>query len=74
MSLGVSMMTEFEADWTYEQYRLLQIQECKTLGLTPSDSVYFGLDYNNQYPEYSRGGTTNRLCFSRIWDGRTQET
>ena len=74
MSLGVSMMTEFEADWTYEQYRWLQIQKCKNLGLTPSDSVYFGLDYNNLYPEYSRGGTTNRLCFSRIWDGRMQET
>lgn len=70
MALGVAMMTEFEADWTYDQYRLLQIFKCEELGLKPSHSVYFGLDYNNQYPEYSRGGTVNRLCFSRFWDGR----
>ena len=70
MSLGVAMMTEYPADWTYNQYRDLQLDMCKKLNLTPSDSVYFGLDYNNQYSEYSRGGDVNRLCFSRIWDGR----
>lgn len=74
MALGVAMMTSFEADWTYDQYRWLQIEECKTLGLTPSDSVYFGLDETNQYPEYSRGGDVNRLCFTRLWDGRMQRS
>lgn len=70
MSLGVAMMTEFSSDWTYEQYRPIQLLECEKLGLLPSDSVYFGLDINNQYPEYSRGGDVNRLCFTRLWDGR----
>jgi hypothetical protein len=74
MALGVAMMTEFSADWTYDQYRFLQITECEKLGLVPSDSVYFGLDYNNQYPEYSRGGDVNRLCFTRLWDGRMKRS
>jgi hypothetical protein len=70
MSLGVAMMTEYEADWTYKQYRSKQLQKCKELALVPSDSVYFGLDYDDKYPEYSRGGDVNRLCFTRLWDGR----
>lgn len=70
MSLGVNMMNTFSSSWTYQQYRLLQLAKCKDLELEPSDSVYFGLDHNNRYPEYSRGGTVNRLCFTRIWDGR----
>ena len=74
MTLGVAMMTEYPADWTYETYRLLQIQECKELDLVPSDSVYFGLDYSDKYPEYSRGGDVNRLCFTRVWDGRMSST
>lgn len=70
MALGAAMMTEFEADWLYNEYRWLQLQECTSLGLVPSDCVTFGLDYENKYPEYSRGGDVNRLCFSRLWDGR----
>lgn len=70
MSLGIDMMTEFESDWTYNQYRSLQLDMCKQLGVIPSDSVYFGLDYNNQFPECYRGGDVNRLCFTRLWDGR----
>ena len=26
--------------------------------------------YNNKFPEYNRGREHNRLCFSRLWDGR----
>jgi hypothetical protein len=74
MALGIAMMTEFDADWTYDQYRLLQLLKCEELGLTPSDSVYFGLDLNNQYSEYSRGGDVNRLCFTRLWDGRMKRS
>jgi len=27
--------------------------------------VLFGIDNNNQYPQYNRGGTTNRLSFHK---------
>ena len=34
------------------------------------DKEHFTIDTKNKYPEYSRGLETNRLCFSRVWDGR----
>jgi hypothetical protein len=63
-------MHSFSADWLYTTYKAKQQTFCEKLNLTPSSCVTLGIDYNNLYPEYSRGGTTNRLCFSRIWDGR----
>ena len=70
MYLGLNMMKKFPADWLYNNYKEKQIKMCKKLGLIPSSSVTLGLDYENKYKEYNRGGhNTNRLCFSRIWDG-----
>jgi len=45
---------------------------CKQLNVDPSPCYIFGIDTKNQYSQYSRGNVTNRLCFSRIWDGRDQ--
>ena len=68
--LGLGMMEYFEPDYIYNKYVNEQQIYCKKLNLEPARCVYFGIDHNNQYPEYSRGRDTNRLCFSRIWDGR----
>ena len=68
--LGLEMMKKFSADYTYNKYREKQIALCEAMELQVSDCVYFGIDHNNQYPQYNRGNDTNRLCFSRIWDGR----
>ena len=68
--LGLKMMQEFEPTYIYKKYLDSQIDMCKKLGLKKSSCVYFGIDENNVYPEYSRGADTNRLCFSRVWDGR----
>ena len=68
--LGLKMMQEFGPTYIYVKYLDAQINMCKQLGLKKSSCVYFGIDENNAYPEYNRGATTNRLCFSRVWDGR----
>ncbi len=68
--LGLKMMQEFEPTYIYRKYLDSQIDMCKKLGLKRSSCVYFGIDENNVYPEYGRGAKTNRLCFSRVWDGR----
>lgn len=70
LKLGLDMMNHFSADWLYNKYKDKQIEFCEELNLTPSSCVTLGIDYNNLYPEYNRGGSTNRLCFSRVWDGR----
>jgi len=69
--LGLKMMQEFGPTYIYVKYLDAQINMCKQLGLKRSSCVYFGIDENNAYPEYNRGASTNRLCFSRVWDGRT---
>lgn len=68
--LGTEMMKKFEPDYIFNKYRQKQIDLCKRLNVEPTSCVYFGLDKNNNYPEYNRGREYNRLCFSRIWDGR----
>jgi len=67
---GYQMMKEWKADWLYTKYRYPQERICEELEVEPSSCVIFGIDTNNKYPEYNRGGETNRLCFSRVWDGR----
>jgi hypothetical protein len=68
--VGKEMMLEFPADFIYDKYAEDQEVYCKYFDLVKSSCVYFGIDHNNKYPEYSRGNETNRLCFSRIWDSR----
>jgi len=71
--VGKEMMVNFEANYIYNKYRDAQDFYCRKYDVTASPSVYFGIDHNNKYPVYNRGNDTNRLCFSRIWDGRKDE-
>ena len=71
--VGKELMHEFDADFIYNKYVEDQKEYCKFYGLARSPCVYFGIDYQNKYPEYNRGTDTNRLCFSRLWDGRQDE-
>jgi len=68
--VGTAMMEEFSADWVVNKYRSKQLEMCDKLGLGLSPCVPFGIDYADRYPEYNRGRDSNRLCFSRVWDGR----
>ena len=71
--LGTSLMQKFAADYIYHKYKEPQAILCEHHDLEPSPCVYFGIDTQNKFPEYNRGNDTNRLCFSRIWDGRSDE-
>lgn len=68
--VGHGMMARFSPDYVFDKYRDQQLALCDQLGLEPSPCFNFGIDHQGRYPEYSRGGPTNRLCFSRIWDDR----
>jgi len=74
IKVGCDMMNHFSADWLYNTYKPKQLEFCSRLNLTPSSCVTLGIDTQNLYSEYSRGGAVNRLCFSRVWDGRMLET
>lgn len=63
--LGIELMNRFSADYNTCRWKQTQIDMCESLGLEPSSTVIFGLDLQNKYPEYNRGGTANRLCLAR---------
>ena len=68
--VGHELIKNFNNQYILDNYKDKQTQFCNDLKLTPSQCVIFGIDLNNSYKEYNRGGDTNRLCFSRVWDGR----
>ena len=68
--VGTTLMQKYPADYIFNKYRDKQIAMCDKLSLEPSPCVYFGIDKQKKYQEYNRGTGTNRLCFSRVWDGR----
>jgi hypothetical protein len=70
VNLGHYMISSFSNDWLIKKYKEQQKQICDEMGLEASLCVIFGIDRNNKFPVYTRGGTSNRLCFSRVWDGR----
>lgn len=64
--LGTHLITEFSADFNVAKWHSTQLNLCHQLGIECSSTVLFGLDQNS-YPEYNRGGTTNRLCLAKYF-------
>jgi len=60
-SLGIELMKNYSPDYIVNKYKQTQLHLCDTLGINPSNTVLFGIDTLNKYPEYNRGGNTNRL-------------
>jgi hypothetical protein len=71
MYVGTCMMNAYPAKFMFDKYRPQQIELCNKLDLEVSPCYIFGIDTKNYYPQYNRGRSTNRLCFSRIWDNRS---
>jgi hypothetical protein len=71
--VGTGMMKKFPSDYIFNRYRQQQLELCSEMELSPAPCFNFGIDYKNNYPIYNRGNTSNRLCFSRLWDGRGEK-
>jgi hypothetical protein len=63
-SLGLKYLERFTPDYITFKYIDKQIDFCKKLDVTPSKTVLFGIG-NDQWKEYNRGGSTNRLSFHK---------
>jgi len=74
VSIGHDLIKKFDNKWLTSKYRSRQKDLCWELGCRISDSVIFGLAKKGNFDEYDRGGEYNRLCFSRLWDGRIYDT
>ena len=65
LAVGLELMQMWGADTIPTLYSNTQQEFCKALEVTPSNCVIFGIDTNNKWQKYNRGGSTNRLCFSK---------
>jgi hypothetical protein len=63
--LGMEYFKKFTPDYLSQKYIKEQLTFCDIIGVTPSNTILFGIDHKNQYPEYNRGGQTNRLSFHK---------
>ena len=64
------LLEMYTPDDMFKKYRFKQEQICGTLGVVPSSTVIFGLDYSDKYDQFKRG-PVNRLCISK---GLTDDT
>lgn len=66
-SFHYNLIDKIGPDVMYKKYRLQQEQICGKIGITPSSTVIFGLDYTNKYKGFQRGNV-NRLCLSKEFE------
>ena len=66
--VGLDLIRKWSVDYIPLTYKGAQIRVCQDLGVEASNTVIFGIDTKNCYPEYNRGGKTNRLCFAKLLD------
>ena len=66
--LGIEIIKKYGPDYIYNKYVYQQNVLCEKLNIVPSNTILFGLDYNNQYPEYNRGSNVNRLGLFKHYD------
>jgi hypothetical protein len=60
-TLGLEFIKNFTPDYIVNKYKQTQIQFCQQLNLKVSDTILFGIDYDNKWSEYNRGTMSNRL-------------
>ena len=70
VDIGHKLINHYPESWLYERWQSEQTKWCDKLDVVPSNCVILGIDTEDYYPEYNRGGATNRLCFSKHWDKR----
>jgi hypothetical protein len=63
--IGLEYFKNFSPDYIPQKYLDKQLEFCNNLGVEPSKTVLFGIDYNSKYQEYNRGSNSNRLSFHK---------
>jgi hypothetical protein len=66
--LGLELIRKYHPDYIYNKYAPQQEAMCEHLHIDQSNTVLFGLDWNNAYPEYNRGCNVNRLGLHKQYD------
>jgi hypothetical protein len=65
-ALGIELLKKFTPDYITDKYNPKQIVFCEELGVTPSQTVLFGIAKEG-WDEYRRGGEVSRLSFHKFF-------
>ena len=65
--IGLSLLKKFNFDYIYNKYEKLQKYHCNKMKLLPSNVVTLAIGGKN-WNKYNRGGVTNRLCLSSLYE------
>jgi hypothetical protein len=68
-AVGLELINRYSIDYNFDTYRSTQLVFCESLKIDPSPTVVFGTS-PEKFPEYNRGGSVNRLCFSKYLKSR----
>jgi len=60
------LISKYTPDDMVKKYKSEQEAICRNIGLKPSNTVIFGLDYSDRYNEFKRGDV-NRICITRCF-------
>lgn len=74
LGLHKVLMEKFHKFYIHNTYRDAQLDYCKKLGITASDTVFLGYTFDGKYKGFNREGTANRICFSNIFNTDTDIT
>lgn len=64
-AIGLKILDTITADTNWIKWRGVQEKLCQEIRIQPSSTVAFGVDIHNKFPEYNRGGSSNRLCIAK---------
>lgn len=68
IELHRKLINRFGVDYLYDKYHPKQIEECAKLGIKPSETVFLGYSFDDNFKEYTREGYCNRICLSELWN------
>ena len=59
--IGLNLIRNFSPQFIVNKYKNKQEELCNFLNVAPSKTILFGISDKDNYKEYNRGGSTNRL-------------
>ena len=65
--VGIELINKFKFDYIYKKYHKLQTYYCKKMKVEPSNVVNLAVG-GEKWKQYNRGGKTNRLCLSSLYE------
>lgn len=63
VNTGVQLLETFSHDWIIERFRPIQLEVCKTLDVTPSNTLTLAIGNEKDHSEFNRNGYI-RVCIT----------